>query len=283
VNYYNDNWKKTLEKKTNRELYVIYKDMSPLNDSVRPLAKKELENRHFDTELINDTNIDWDYTPKPGCSVTIKKSLKYFLITGLNLMILTIMLAIWTDKVELVFYDIVRPLQFFILLCISLLNLVVMRIMVSILRRQNKQSLKKKIILSIIICLILSSFQYYTYSIKIFQNNIKNSEIRQSIESKITFDEPYLFIKDLTFSEYNEIQKLRKFIPLPETSERIYLELYQQPGPFGQDFSIRINFVVPLNEEIETINETDDPGYTKTLTFEIIEEKKHVEYFYGII
>jgi len=277
------NWEEILKGKTSRELYSIYKGLSDLPDSVIPFAKKELENRHSNADHINETPIDRVYSFKPGCFVTIKKSFRYLFIAGLNLVILTIMLAIWTDSVEMTFNSIIRLWNLFILSCVSLFSLIGMRIMISVLRKQKNKSLKKRIVLSVVITVLISSFQYYKYTGKIIENRILNREIRQSIEEKINYQTPYLYVNNLTYIEYLEICKLRKFQKLPETSDGICLEIYEEPGPLGQDFRIKINFVVPISEKIEEFSGTDDHGCRRTQTFEIIDGEKHVEYNYVII
>ena len=50
----------------------------------------------------------------------IKNSFKYLIIIFVNLSILTILLAIWTDKFELEFNDLVRPIEFLKLIGISI-------------------------------------------------------------------------------------------------------------------------------------------------------------------
>ena len=74
-----------------------------------------------------------------------KKSLKYLIIVFVNLILLTILLTIWTDKLELQFNDSVRPIEFLKLIGITILGIAILGNVVSVFRKLKINSVKRKI------------------------------------------------------------------------------------------------------------------------------------------
>lgn len=54
------NWEEIFKKKSNKELYDIYIGKSILPQTIRPVAKKELERRKFDFENMEANRIAWE-------------------------------------------------------------------------------------------------------------------------------------------------------------------------------------------------------------------------------
>ena len=99
-----------------------------------------------------------------------KKSLKYLIIVFVNLILLTILLTIWTDKLELQFNDSVRPIEFLKLIGITILGIAILGNVVSAFRKLKIKSVKRKIRISTILILLISSYFYVDYSMKIYTN-----------------------------------------------------------------------------------------------------------------
>ena len=73
----------------------------------------------------------------------LRKSLKYLLIVTVNLTVLTALLAFWTDKLELTFNDLVRPLEFLKILGFTALSLIGIRILVFYFRKKQMKNKKR--------------------------------------------------------------------------------------------------------------------------------------------
>jgi hypothetical protein len=209
----------------------------------------------------------------------IKKSLKYLAIVFTNLIILTILLAIWTDKFELKFNDLVRPLEFLKLIRISILGLIILRFVVSVFRKLKITSLKRKIGISIFLILLVSSFFYVDYGAKIYTNRIANNELRNGIIKKIKPLEMGLVYgnkaENLTGEEYAEITKIKWFPKLPKSAENISYS-YDYDG-FLPDYSFSLSYDLPKETKVDTLN-YENGTFSKSRNFEIIGNRKRIIY-----
>jgi|SRR5690606_1224034 len=209
----------------------------------------------------------------------IKKSLKYILIVIINLLVLTILLAIWTDKFELEFNNSVRPIEFLKLLGVSLLGLISLRILVTFFRKFKVVSQKRKIGISIILILLISSYFYVNYGMKIYSNRIVNGELRNGIVKKIELVEMGLAhgnqAENLTSREYAEITKLKWFPKLPKEAENISYS-YDYDG-FLPDYDFSLSYDLPIDSKVETMT-YENETFSKSRSIEIIGNKKRVTY-----
>lgn len=218
-----------------------------------------------------------------GCLSTFKKSLKYILIAFINATILTVLLAIWTDKLDLMFnqYDrIIGLLKVFGLSGVALLG---MRILVALLENGNsKNPRRKKIHYSIIFTLAVSSYLYGLYSVKIF-NRLANESIRQSLISKIE-TMPLLHgteAENMTYQEYVILADVAGFKKkIPESASNISYQ-YNYYG-FLPDYTFTLQYEVPSNIDIEIIDFRDG-GFRKSQTFEEKGNIKLVKYEEGVM
>jgi hypothetical protein len=138
----------------------------------------------------------------------IKKSLKYLTIASVNLIVLTILLALWTDDLELTFNDLVRPAEFLIILGVTALSLLSMRLLVNYFRQKKIYSIKSKVKIATALTLLISSYLYFTYSQKVYQNFLINGKFRKQISEKIMSADMLpngTKADNLTSSEYNFI------------------------------------------------------------------------------
>ena len=209
----------------------------------------------------------------------IKKSLKYLAIIFVNMFVLTILLAIWTDKFELEFNDLVRTIEFLKLIGISILGLILLRLSVSVFRKLKITSSKRKIGISIFLILLISSYFYVDYGVKIYTNRIANYGLRNGIMNKIKPVEMGLAYgnkaENLTGTEYAEITKINWFPKLPKGAENISYS-YDYDG-FLPDYDFSLSYDLPINSEVETMT-YENETFSKSRSFVIIGNKKRVTY-----
>ncbi len=200
------------------------------------------------------------------------------MIVFVNMLILTIMLAICTDAFELAFNNWVRPVEFLKLIGISLAGLLVLRIAVSIFRKSNINSFQKRKKISILLIVLMSSYFYVDYGIKIYSHRFANAELRDRVIEKRTsyVHPPYgSEAKNLTGNEYVEITKTKWFPKLPENAKNISYS-YSYDG-FLPDYSLSIVYDVPKETKVDTLNYKDNT-FSKTRTFELKEDHIRVTY-----
>ena len=209
-----------------------------------------------------------------------KKSLKYLIVVTVNLVLLTIMLAIWTDKFELEFNDLVRPIEFLKLIGISILGLIILASSVSIFRKYKINSVKKRIKISVILMLSISLYFYVDYSIKIYRNRVTNGELRNGIMEKVSPIENGLGFgtkaDNLTRKEYSEITKVSWFKKIPNDAENIEYR-YSYEG-FLPDYSFSISYDLPKESQVDTLNFVDG-SFSRKQSFKIVGNKVRVTYY----
>jgi len=175
----------------------------------------------------------------------IKRSIKYLLIVLLNLIVLTGLLAYWTDFVELTFNSLVRPIEFLKIIGFSLLSLIGIKIAIGFFRKHNT-SIKNRIIISSLVTLLISSFLYFMYSKKIYENRIQKVELRKKLALKI---KPANGLANgteadnLTFEEYEEITKINWFPKLQKDADSI--SYYYTYDGFLPDYSFYLSYNLP--------------------------------------
>lgn len=185
----------------------------------------------------------------------LKKSAKYLIIVVVNIIILTALLALWTDKLELIFNDWVRPREFIKIVTFSLVSLIAIRILVGIFRKRNitKRSLKLKI--SVLLTILISSFLYIDYSAKVISNVFINRQFRNQIAQKI---KPFNELANgtqgssLTIKEYQQITKMCGFPKLPDEASNIQYSYGHDQ--FLPDYSFTITYDLPIQNEVDAIN-----------------------------
>jgi len=115
----------------------------------------------------------------------IKKSLKYLTIAFINVIVLTVLLAFWTDRLELTFNDWVRPREFLKIIGFTIVSLISMRILVSYFRHRNITVSSSKIKIAALLTFLISSYLYIDYTTKLINNVILNGQFRNQIADKI--------------------------------------------------------------------------------------------------
>jgi len=209
----------------------------------------------------------------------LKKSLKYLIIIFVNSILLTIFLAIWTDELELQFNDLVRPIEFLKLIGITILGLAILGNVASVFRKFKINSVKRKIRISTILILLISSYFYVDYSMKIYTNRFTNGELRNGIMKKISPVENGLGMgtkgENLTEKEYSEITKISWFQKVPKNAENISYEYDYEA--FLPDYSFSLSYDLPIETKVDILNYVND-SFSKKRSFEIIGNKIRVTY-----
>lgn len=206
----------------------------------------------------------------------IKKSLKYFLVAGVNAFILTIFLALWTDKLELLYHSLVRPIEFLKIIGITIICLIGMRILVESLRKRKVEDTRRRIMFAMILTFIISSYLYVTYSVKL--TNVFFNQTRRSLSEKVEQTDRLNGSKgdNLTYKEYQELRRITRFVQLPETASNISFT-FDYDG-FLPDFGLDIKYEVPLTTEIEEKHIDEGYDFSQDQTFKIENGRKIVTY-----
>ena len=211
----------------------------------------------------------------------IKKSIKYFLIATVNLVILICLLSIWSDKLAILFYPDLKLIEFLKILGLTILSLAAMRILVYYTRKKGITSYLIKLKYGTMLTFGICSFLYVNYSIKIVQNCFLNEAIREQTWLKVkSSDYGHLgfFVDSLTFKEYNEISKTNWFPEISKTAKNISFSYYN--GGFQGDYTFNLNYEVPVSEKVEVINFKKD-NYSKSTTIKVIGNRQKVTYEEG--
>lgn len=208
----------------------------------------------------------------------LKKTFKYLIVATVNLILLIVLLAFWTDKLELIFNDFVRPLEFLKILGFTMLSLIGMRILVFYFRKKNIQATRTKLKSAVLLTLLISSYLYVDYSIKFVKNVIVNRQFRNEIADKIKPANGLAngtTAENLAIKEYQEIANMNCFPKLPIEATNIMYN-YQYDG-FLPDYSFSLTYDLPKEMKVDTIN-YESGDFSKYQTFEIVDNKKRVTY-----
>jgi hypothetical protein len=198
------------------------------------------------------------------------------LIAVANIALLTLMLVIWTDDLELLFNGSVRFNEFVRIIGFTFLALIGMRILVSYFRKKGIYEVRKKIKYAVILTLLICSFLYVPYSINIL-NRLINANTRQHILTKMENNYSPK-VDNLSLEEYKEIGRMIWFPKIPESAENISVGFYQDG--FLPDFTVDVNYEVPMDEKITELD-SKNGQYSKTISVKIIGNRKKVYYHEG--
>ena len=208
----------------------------------------------------------------------MKRALKYLIIVIINLIILSVLLAIWTDSFELTFNGLVRPIEFLKVIGFSIISLIGMRISVWIFRKRKIYSIRQKVVISVIVTFLISLHLYIDYCSKIVENRFVNREIRQNIIDKV---KPANGLANgnkadnLTLKEYRLITKSNWFPDLPDSSTNIGY-IYEYDG-FLPDYSFTLIYDLPKGYKIKVIN-YQNGDFSKSQTIDSLSDRIRVTY-----
>lgn len=183
----------------------------------------------------------------------ISKSVKYLIVSLVNLFILSILLALWTDDLEMTFHPLVRPVEFLKILFFSFLSLIIVRIYSLYLRKKCISKPGTKIKGAVILTVLVSSYLYIDYIRRFASNALTNGAFRDQLAEKIRPSNTLANgtkASGLNLKEYQMIAALTGFPPLPPTAHNIRYE-YAYDG-FLPDYSLDLVYDVSLETPVVT-------------------------------
>lgn len=152
-----------------------------------------------------------------------------------------------------------------------------MRILVVYFRKKKIDNTRRKIKYAAILTIIICSFLYFSYAIKVVQNRLVNADTREHILGRLK--NGYQTRADsLSFEEYKEIMRISGFPEISESSRNISVDYYEEG--FLPDFSISVTYEVPVIEEI-TEMEYKHGQYSKSISVKVMGQYKKVYYREG--
>ncbi len=209
-----------------------------------------------------------------------KRSLKYLSIILINLLVLTIMLMIWTDELELKFNALIVPTEVLKLIGISILGIIILGNAVLVFRKFEINTFKKRIWISTMLVLLTSTYFYVDYAKKIYINRIVNGSLRDGIIKKLSPVTDGLGLgtkaENLSSKEYAEITEISWFPKLPKNAENINYKYDYEA--FLDDYSFSLSYDLPKTSKVDTLNYKDG-SFTKKRSFKVIGEKIRVTYY----
>ena len=205
-------------------------------------------------------------------------TLKYLIIVGINLIVLSILLAIWTDKLELIFNDLVRPVEFLKIIGFTIVALIGIRILLYYFKKKNSHSTSTRIKTAILLTFMVSSYLYVDYSIRIVNTKIIHREFRNNLADKIQVYTEYpngMRAENLTIQEYDLITEMNWFPKLPQEANNILFNyMYDN---FLPDYSFILEYDLPIEIEVDTFHRNEG-DFSTSNSFVIMGTKKRVTY-----
>jgi hypothetical protein len=202
-------------------------------------------------------------------------NLKY-LVPIINLVILTVLLAFWTDSLERTFDELVRPFEFLKIIFFTILSLIGIGILHYFLPVNLKRK-KLEIITSITITILASSYLYISFIPKVI-HNIAHHESRNQIFEKIKPANGMAHgtkATNLTMKEYLELRKLNGFPIIPQEATNINY-IHQYDG-FLPDYLLTISYALPQKVKVDIVD-FNKGGFIQQQTCEPLGNKQLVTY-----
>jgi hypothetical protein len=176
----------------------------------------------------------------------VGRSVKYLIVNLVNVAILTTLLALWTDVLELNLHQFVRPVEFLKILAFSFLSLVCVGCYSFYLRKKGVKRVATRIKGAIILTALTSSYLYITYTERVISNVIINGRFREQLAAKI---KPSVGLANgtkaagLSNREYHTVAALTGLPPLSPTAGNIAYQ-YEFDG-FLPDYFLMLTYEVP--------------------------------------
>jgi hypothetical protein len=208
----------------------------------------------------------------------IKSSLKYLIPACINICLLTVLLCLWTDRLELIFNAGVRTWGFIEIVGFTMVSLIAIKILVSYILHKYIHSTSLKIKISVLLTFLISSFLYIDYSTKFISKVLPNRAFRNQIADKIKPSKLLAFgtkAEGLTIKEYQEIAKVYTFPVLPDEASNIHYA-YGYDG-FLPDYILELTYDLPVQIKVDTMH-IKNRDFSRYQSFEIIDHIKRVTY-----
>lgn len=206
----------------------------------------------------------------------LKKSKKYLIISAVNLIILTLLLLLWTDRFELFFNQFIRPFEFLKLIGITIVSLLIMPLLVLYFRKKEIITWRTKFRIMVFITFLVSSYFYFDYSTKILENVIINGKKRNTIANKIDWIDGHgTKARKLTRNEYQEIARISRFPKIP--TEATNINYYFQYDDFFPEYYFSLQYDLPKEMKIDSFSYQNKDNF-KYQTYRIVGEKIRISY-----
>ena len=183
------------------------------------------------------------------------------------------LLALWTDRLELLINDGVRIIEFLKILVFTTVSLIVMRIAVFFFRKRTISDVKTKMKVASFLTLLTSSYLYIDYSGKLFNNRVINGHVRKQAAAKIkSADGNGTKADNLTIREYQQVSKFPK---LPNQATNISYA-FEYDG-FLPDYYLQVTYNVPKEVKVDTLY-FQQGEFTRSQTVDTLGDNLKVTY-----
>ncbi len=177
-----------------------------------------------------------------------------FIVLIVNAVILFLLAKIWIDPLELTLNSSVQFNEIAKIIEFSISSLIGSLILYQILRKKQVYSLKRRLFYSVVLTLLICSYLYVDYSIRIVNNRIVNCGVRDELLIKarplrMGAYSNYV-LNDLNISEYRQIARILEFPKLNRQASNISVNYGIYQNLFG-DCSLRIEYDLPKNVDIK--------------------------------
>ncbi len=182
------------------------------------------------------------------------RSLKYLLIVFANLIILSVLIVLWADPLQIRIsqWQVAKGVLY--ILTVTFLSMIGIRILVAIFRRRHIE-IRKRIRISVIFTLLISSWLYFGYSIKAINNRIIYRNARSLALLKIRENNipgsSGFYAQNLTWDEYQQIAKIKGFKKVPKDASDIHIS-YTISGMQG-DYQFDLEYHLPVGSKVDEI------------------------------
>ncbi|KAA2243390.1 hypothetical protein F0L74_12880 [Chitinophaga agrisoli] len=205
-------------------------------------------------------------------------SLKYLAIAAINMVILTLLQALWTDKLELILNNWFRPIEFLKIWGATVISVSGIWLFLLYTKRRSINSVKFKLTGAIMVTLIASSYLYTTYIQKAVRNILVNETHPKSTISKIRSGNLLAngtMADGLSLYEYRELAEMNRFPPVPDQAQNIEYS-YQYDG-FLPDYSFTLLYELPKGVKVDSFNYTEK-GISRNQSVDTLENTIRVIY-----
>lgn len=208
----------------------------------------------------------------------LNRNPKYFIVIIVNVILLSILLLLWTDKLEITINDGVRFWEVLQILWVNFLALFSINIVFYVFKRTILQIGVSRVIITVLITFLFSSNLYFKYVNSFIKNRFDNIVIRKSLAMKIAkLDRNFNGNKGvgLNIVEYNFIKRSLPNVNLP--SQALNINYAFQPVEFNGDYLFSLVYDIPKTTPIDTFT-FNKSSFSKSQTFEILDSFKRVNY-----
>jgi len=192
--------------------------------------------------------------------------------------ILTILLVMGTDDLELRFRPLALPLEFLKIVAVTSLSLIACWLYSLYLRKKGVGTLSAKIKGAVVLTALISSYLYVIYTQRIVANTIIDGPFREQLAGKIktwTMLANGTQAAGLTIREYQTVAVLAGLPSIPSSAGNIEYQ-YAFDG-FLPDYTIRLVYDVPPATPIATFEKREGRNAV-TQSVSLVGAAKRVEY-----